>query len=110
MEGRRPVFISSWSNKDTPWRERLERAGWDRKTEQDVLIIDEGQDSFWDAQFYIEFIKYIEGSSWVRAVIFTAYGSSDNQNTLGVRLNWRNTPLYIPPQQRLSLRPVEHPD
>jgi len=71
------------------------------------LIIDEGQSSYWDQGFYMEFIKYIEPYVPCRVVIFVGYGSVTNQVDFEGGGTYDTTPIVIPPCQRITLRPSD---
>ena len=101
-----PVFINGRANRNTPWHVRLERAGLSLEAERtQYLIIDEGQTSYWDQDFYMSFIKPLNHFLHYRVVIFTGYGGVRNEVELEGDHIYKTTPIVIPPSQCIALQP-----
>jgi hypothetical protein len=105
-------WIGSWT------KERLEGYSYHRflrevkkwrglkeEPEPTILIFDEAQTSYWDANLWNEIFKNIRPSSFPikhRAIIFTSYG--------GPNRSAKGTPGDIPLIQQVSLHRTEHHD
>jgi hypothetical protein len=69
-----------------------------------IIIIDEAQLTYWDIEFWINFLKPIAPSSSDRIILFASYGSPTGYVTEEGAL------AYIPDHRRVSLWPVDHKD
>lgn len=100
-----------WPDHKIHWTDRLSAAGFAVAGEYaQYLIIDEGQSSYWDQEFFVNFVKPL-GPSWhPRVVIFVGYGSVTNQLEFErgpSSTYFSTTPIIIPHCQRITLRPSD---
>ena len=92
------------------WEERLERRGWKgwpKAGTRQYILIDEAQDSYWDEDFWNDFLKQLQGfDKGTRAILFCSYGSPSARPNDHAAF----TPLSIGAVARVSLRPQSTDD
>ncbi|RAH63999.1 uncharacterized protein BO66DRAFT_406762 [Aspergillus aculeatinus CBS 121060] len=79
-------------------------------THPGFLLLDEAQQTYWDTQLWTDLFKSITGSSAVKVVLFTCYGSAGSEPgwaTTTMRELPGKTPMVFKPHQQISLRPEE---
>lgn len=100
-------FIPVWYTKDAiahnDWERDLERLGW-VKENKSVIIFDEAQVSYGDADLWNNFFKSIHEYPFCRVIIFASYGSPT------IQIKIRGTPIIIPDKQKVTLRAIRHND
>jgi hypothetical protein len=99
--------IPAWYTKDTitinDWKIELQRRGWVEENKS-VIILDEAQVSYSDADLWKNFFKSIHEYPFCRVIIFASYGNPTTQ------IEIRGTPIIIPDKQRVTLRAIRHND
>jgi len=73
-----------------------------------VILLDEGQDSYWDQIFWTEFLKSIDGTVGPIVVMFCSYGSTGSQPVTTTPYYDSRTPLNLSQSQCIGLAPQEH--
>jgi hypothetical protein len=98
-----PVVIDSWLESDKSWFKRLPENYNSRGP--NIIIIDEGQSTYWDNGFWHSFLKpIINDATPNRVILFASYGSPRGGFAIG------RTIAIIPDKNRVSLQPVDHGD
>ncbi|PVF97275.1 hypothetical protein CPB86DRAFT_786079 [Serendipita vermifera] len=104
-EGIDAIFFGAWPKDQMPYGPKLRERGY-KEGEANIIIIDDAQLSYWDTEFWNDFLKQIGPNSLSRdyVILFASYGSAS-----GV-VSVEGTPMIVPDSQRVGLRPVDHGD
>ena len=87
------------------WETRLGNlgwSGWPKGSTRQYILIDEAQDSYWDKEFWNDFLEGVRGTyKGIRVILFCSYGNLSNRPNAHPSF----TPLNIPSVACVSLRP-----
>jgi hypothetical protein len=81
------------------------RGGWrnwlsTNLNEDDALIVDEAQASYWDRSFWLNTIKQMKSTTSYRIITFASYGSTGSNPALA-------TPFFVQPSQIVGLQSID---
>ena len=82
--------------------------GWPDQGTHQYIIMDNAHKTYWDTKFWKVFIKKVQGhaDARVRIILFCRYGSP----AFCPANHPRSSPLHIPPNARISLKPQSDDD
>lgn len=106
-----PIVISEWrENIDQPniespdWLSHFRQRGYDEEG-PNIVIIDEAQLTYDKTSLWNDYLKAIEPQGRDRVILFASYGSATGDMSVIL-----GTPIVIPEQKRVTLRPIDHKD
>jgi hypothetical protein len=94
------IWVDGWRSRESrSWSSYLRNKGW-KKHDETVFIFNDAQMTYWDVQLWNSFFKSIHDFDCY-VIVFASYGSPTS-------LDVRNTNMFLPKHQRVTLRRVDY--